>query len=382
MSLSIESLLASPIAVPGGPFEKTGADSSKGRRGRRDEGQVKTLGILLLAAHLTFLTLGALLLGGSIGAFLGETPMIVSGVLTMVLWGAYAGCAVYAVTRAAALIRGDAEACEAALAWSNGLFLAVAVVSALTGLPLAFGAFASCGPLWVSPLYHWAGMVGTVLGFAAYFFLPLVVRACLGDVGDAAPSHRWWLPLVTALPVALIWGLAWLVAWLILSGSIKESDYPARAGSPYKLPFPGGEDSWVIQGNDSGLNHNGDEKHAWDFRRRCGSPVLAARGGTIRANPVDSNDGHGSNNYIEIDHGDGTVGRYLHIQKGSIVKRSGTVAQGDVLAKAGNVGNSLTGHIHFVVERSKKSIPVSFADVTDDRGIPRTFGSYTSGNRK
>jgi hypothetical protein len=42
----------------------------------------------------------------------------------------------------------------------------------------------------------------------------------------------------------------------------------------------------------------------------------------------------------------------------------------------------MTGHIHFMVRKNGTSIGVSFTDVTDDKGIPRTFCSYTSGNRR
>ena len=139
----------------------------------------------------------------------------------------------------------------------------------------------------------------------------------------------------------------------------------------------------MIQGNNSGLNHTGNQKHAWDFRRRCGTPVLAARGGTV-SKVVHSNDGNGSgapNNMVEVDHDDGTTGRYLHVQKNSAkVKKGDAVKQGSELAKVGNVGNSLTGHVHFVVERGGKSIEVSFADVTEDDGVPRAFKTYKSGN--
>src|SRR5262249_12016160 len=136
--------------------------------------------------------------------------------------------------------------------------------------------------------------------------------------------------------------------------------------------------------NNSSLNHEGDEKHAWDFRRRCGTPVLAAREGSVRS-VIDGNSGNGSDkpkNEIQIVHSDGTVARDLHIQQNSSQVRVGDTDQhDDELAKVGNVGNSLTGHIHFVVERNGRSIPVVFRDVTQDKGIPRTFGSYTSGNR-
>jgi murein DD-endopeptidase MepM/ murein hydrolase activator NlpD len=89
------------------------------------------------------------------------------------------------------------------------------------------------------------------------------------------------------------------------------------------------------------------------------------------------------NNFITIQHDgtDKTFGRYLHIETGSIVKRSGHVNQGDVIAKVGSVGKSLTGHIHFVVEDSSgNSLAIKFSDVSDDDGIPRTFHSYKSGN--
>lgn len=78
-------------------------------------------------------------------------------------------------------------------------------------------------------------------------------------------------------------------------------------------------------------------------------------------------------------HDDGTVARYLHIAKGSArVKEGATVQQGDELAEVGNVGNSLTGHIHFDVEKGGNSIPITFRDVNEDKGIPRTFEHYAS----
>lgn len=343
-----------------------------------------SLGRILIVFHIIFLLLAALLFFASFGAFWGMGYMIASGITGLLLWGAFAALTVYTITLAVAMARGDTGNSDACLRWTNALFLIVIILSVLTGLLLAFGAFAACGPLWLSNLYHWAGMIGTILGFVAFFTLPLIVGAFAGEGDDNARPHRWWVPILTVGLVALLWGLAWLIPYLMLSGDINESTYPARASSPFKLPFPGGESSWVIQGNNSSFNHTGREQHAWDFRRLCGTPVLAARDGTIRSGSVDTNEANGQNepnNFIEVDHGDGTIARYLHIQKGSIVRRSGAVRQGDVLAKVGNVGKSLTGHIHFVVERGGNSIPVTFLDVTDDNGIPRTFHSYTSGNR-
>src|SRR5690606_8707195 len=144
-------------------------------------------------------------------------------------------------------------------------------------------------------------------------------------------------------------GVFWLVAWLVLRGDIDESLYPNRTSSPFLLPWPGGESAWVIQGNASSFNHDARERFSWDFRRSCGTPELAARAGTV-TDVVDTNSGRGANNLIAVDHGDGTTARYLHIATGSAKVTPGTaVAQGDQLAEVGSVGNSMTGHIHFVV---------------------------------
>jgi Peptidase family M23 len=338
------------------------------------------MGRILFVIHIIFLLLAAIFIGGSIGGFLGSGYMIASAIVAIVLWGAFAGLTINAIRLA------NAGSLTPALLWANRLFVVVTILSAVTGLVLGFLAFIGCGPLWLSSLYHWGGMIGTILGFLAFFLLPVFVRACVGESDEYATCHRWWWVVFMPLAVAVLWGLAWLIPYLLLKGDINESEY-AAANRLYKLPFPGGESSWVIQGNDSSLNHNNahnGQKFSWDFRRRCGTPVLAARDGTVASNPIITNDGMGgSNNEIDIDHGDGTTGQYLHIQKDSTkLKKGDKVKQGDQIALVGSVGNSMTGHIHFMVKQGGTTIGVSFTDVTDDKGIPRTFHSYTSGNRR
>lgn len=348
---------------------------------------MKTLGRILLVIHSVFLLLAAILIGGSIGGFLGSGYMIVAALLVIVLWGVYAALTIYAIKLANAVANGTGSL-TTALRWSSRLFLIVIILSAVTGLALGFLSFVGCGPLWIPSLYHWVGMIGTILGFLAFFLLPAIVRACVGASDEYATYHRWYWVVFAPLGVIIIWGLAWLIPYLILKGDINEREYNSNDRA-YKLPFPGGESSWVIQGNNSSLNHNNDnsgQKYSWDFRRRCGTPVLAARAGTIQS-VTDSNDGMGgNNNQILIAHPDGTVANYLHIQKGSVPQRfrtAGTAVQeGDEIAKVGSVGNSMTGHIHFMVKRGGNTIAASFTDVRDDNGIPRTFSSYTSGNRR
>jgi hypothetical protein len=336
-----------------------------------------TLAILMLHAAVMF--------GLSFAGFQGETLMVATAVVALVAWGTFLGLAIRALLLAVAVRQGERAHVDASLRWTSALSLTAAVLSLGTAFPFAFGAFATCGPTWLSSLYHWGGLIGSVLGFVAWFGLPSFVRGPLEALGVQTKPFGWRAPVITGATVYGIWAVVWLVAWLFLRGSIDEGTYPNRASSPYRLPFPGGESSWVIQGNNSSFNHEDDEQHAWDFRRQCGTPVLAARDGTVRA-VRDSNTGHGSgkpNNFVEVTHSDGTVGRYLHISQNSAAVSVGDrVRQGDPLASVGNVGNSLTGHIHFVVESGGRSVPITFRDVEEDGGIPRTFESYQSGNSK
>jgi len=327
--------------------------------------------MLMLVRWIVFALFGLAMFALSFAGFWGDTVMIITAVFGAVTWGVLTGLAGYAIKLAAAARQGI-EA-EKFARWSNALVLAFAILSVVTTWVYALGAFASCGPAFLATFYHWGGVVGSLDAFATWFVLPHLV--------SGLEPRGWVKPLVTGCIVYGFLGVFWLVAWLVLRGDIDESRYPPRASSPYKLPYPGGESSWVVQGNNSSFNHEGREEFAWDFRRSCGTPVLAARAGRVR-NVVDTNDGHGNNNQIEVDHGDGTIGRYLHIKHGSAsVSNGDPVTQGAQLAEVGSVGNSLTGHIHFVVERGSTSIPVSFSDVRDDKGIPRTFSSYESGNR-
>lgn len=115
-----------------------------------------------------------------------------------------------------------------------------------------------------------------------------------------------------------------------------------------------------------------------------GTPILAARGGTV-VSVIDHYEGKGRdkpNNEIFIDHGDGTLARYAHIKKdGSKVRVGESVERGQVVALSGEVGRSLGPHLHFeVVDQNKVSIPIAFQDVEEHEGVPRTSFFYRSGN--
>ena len=112
---------------------------------------------------------------------------------------------------------------------------------------------------------------------------------------------------------------------------------------------------------------------------------MTGRAGVVTRIEV-GHDGHGyqwPNNFIALQHDDGTIGWYLHLKKdGSQVRVGDRVLQGQVIAASGHVGNSLLPHLHFHVTDAQRNstLPVSFQDVAKDRGVPRMFRFYTSGN--
>lgn len=172
--------------------------------------------------------------------------------------------------------------------------------------------------------------------------------------------------------------------YLILGRGLTEGIYPDPKNSEYRLPWESGVSFFCFQGTGGFLSHRGRVQYAWDFLMPTGTRILAARSGTV-VSSVDVHEGRGRskpNNEIFIDHGDGTVARYSHIQKnGSKVRPGDSISRGQLIALSGDVGRSLGPHLHFeVVDKNNVTIPISFHDVKKHEGVPRTSFFYRSGN--
>ncbi len=170
-------------------------------------------------------------------------------------------------------------------------------------------------------------------------------------------------PFVTAVPIALTLLFSAAApapaAGLAVLGAPAQpaSDNTPRGPRIYNMPFPAGFSFTMCQGNNQG-SHTGNGKYAWDFCMPIGTPVTASRGGTVTMIRQDFTE-HGvgpafadKNNYVVVDHGDGTSGLYMHLMHmGVRVKVGQHVDTGQLLAYSGNTGWS--GGPHGVGTRIK-----------------------------
>lgn len=90
--------------------------------------------------------------------------------------------------------------------------------------------------------------------------------------------------------------------------------------------------------------HAGD-----DFPYPCGSPVHAARGGTVASTGWDSAGG----NFVLIDHGyiggANIASYYAHFERSAIVRTGQHVSKGQLIGYSGSTGRSTGCHLHFGV---------------------------------
>lgn len=137
------------------------------------------------------------------------------------------------------------------------------------------------------------------------------------------------------------------------------------AGPAYDLPWVGGPFR-ISQGAGGDYSHRSPMgRYAIDVAMPEGTPIIAARGGTVLA-VRNTQAGHGPNaagNFVRIRHEDGTHSAYMHLRRGSVrVKPGDRVTTGTPLAESGNTGRSTGPHLHFVVQQEvgKRLVSVPF----------------------
>ena len=146
-------------------------------------------------------------------------------------------------------------------------------------------------------------------------------------------------------------------------------DYQDTNNSLYILPYEVNQTYSMSQGNCGWITHRpkcisisptgvrklcGDLRYAYDFDIPIGNKIVAARSGVVydlQEHYSNSDHNNGQENYVSIQHEDGTIASYGHLSPDSVLVEKGeNVTQGQVIAIAGNSG--YTGgnpHLHFHV---------------------------------
>lgn len=134
----------------------------------------------------------------------------------------------------------------------------------------------------------------------------------------------------------------------------------------YSLPYLKGTRHLFIQGANSKYSHQNEL--SYDFKMKQGSMIAAARPGIVIETKSDSKTGGlkpenlADGNHIIIQHSDGSIAKYWHLQfEGVLVNKGDTVQQGQAIGLSGNTGYSAFPHLHFqVFDKNNKNILVRF----------------------
>jgi murein DD-endopeptidase MepM/ murein hydrolase activator NlpD len=148
---------------------------------------------------------------------------------------------------------------------------------------------------------------------------------------------------------------------LVIPGGRKQivpsNYYPmTRVGkAPAGAPQGSGRFAWPAQGYLSQRFWSGHP--AIDIANRTGVPILAADAGYV---VMAGRDTWGYGNQVLIDHGNGYLTRYAHLQS-ILVKAGQTVTKNQKIGTMGSTGRSTGPHLHFeIIQGSVRRNPLGF----------------------
>lgn len=116
---------------------------------------------------------------------------------------------------------------------------------------------------------------------------------------------------------------------------------PAASPSEHAFPIAGGHDLGQSSTNNFGgaRNHKGQDMFA-----KCGTPLVAAQGGTVRFAATQARAG----NYLVVTGAQtGWDYVYMHMRAPATVKKGDTVQTGQPIGEVGDTGNASGCHLHF-----------------------------------
>ncbi|HTH55536.1 MAG TPA: M23 family metallopeptidase [Cyclobacteriaceae bacterium] len=153
--------------------------------------------------------------------------------------------------------------------------------------------------------------------------------------------------------------------------SLDKSDVPTLINFPSIAPVKNLNDQNLVSGFGVRINpfHKGNYHHdGIDIALPRGTEILATGNGRVIAFSSHDFLQAGSGNYIEIDHGNGLVTRYSHLDQVN-VSWGQKVTQGQVIGSAGSTGGSVAPHLHYeVIEYGKNLDPLMYIieDISPD----------------
>jgi len=143
---------------------------------------------------------------------------------------------------------------------------------------------------------------------------------------------------------------------------IKKEDMTLLTAIPSIAPVDNFEIAKLVSGFGTRINpfHKGHYHHdGVDIASTRGTLVLAAGPGRIvLIKKSDLVAGYG--NYVEVDHGNGYITRYSHLED-ITVKQGQSIKKGQSLGSVGSSGGSIAPHLHYEVIKDGKNLdPIKF----------------------
>jgi len=174
-------------------------------------------------------------------------------------------------------------------------------------------------------------------------------------VAVVAPRSRERIGRVSVGDRSRAWRYA--MSWSYRRGVYTAKHSPAAL---YRVPWMDGQTFRIGQapGGVITTHTTPSSRDAVDVTMPMGTPIVAARGGTVIHAVQDYTLGgkdpalRDKANAVRVLHDDGTIGEYLHFMHQGVAVREGEgVAPGKLLGYAGSTGFSSAPHLHFAVTR-------------------------------
>lgn len=159
------------------------------------------------------------------------------------------------------------------------------------------------------------------------------------------------------------------------SGIIPDcSLFTPSASSPYVLPWTVGQ-TW--RANPHFVRETSVQRYAYDVGMPIGTDILAMRAGEVvrvEESFIDGDNVFGHENFVLVEHEDGTVARYVHLtNRGALVQVGDLVQQGQPIGLSGHTGNSSDPHLHVDLTRSCCAAAPDYNALPHGETLPLSF---------